>query len=250
MTLGVVNQKGGVGKTTVSWHIALGMAARNRSVLLVDLDPQGNCTSMCTDHLLPESNITLAFSSRGKTMPEPQKVNTALDLLGANDDLSEYESAPSLESSYILRDILQRMTTYDLVVIDTPTHLGTAVANVMVAADCLLIPVRPDRFDRDAVARLFDRMTFVREHANPRLQLAGLLVNVAQERTIYVREFVTMLKKTYNAAVFSTIIPSSVRMAEALDVSKPIWEYEPQHPVSIAWLAFLAELEATLWPTT
>ena len=247
MILGVVNQKGGTGKTTVSWHIAMGMAVRNKSVLLVDLDPQGNTTSMCTDHLLPGANIVLAFASRGKTMPEPQKVNAALDLLGANDDLSEYESAPSLEKSYILRDLLQGFTSYDLVVIDTPTHLGTAVSNVMVAADCLLVPVRPDRFDRDAVARLFERVAFVREHANPRLQLAGILVNAAQERTIYVREFVAMLKKTYDAAVFSTVIPSSVRMAEALDISKPIWEYEPQNPVSLAWLAFLDELERTLW---
>jgi chromosome partitioning protein len=241
----VCNLKGGTGKTTTSFHVARYFAAQGKTTLAVDLDDQGNLTSLLTHDLPRRHNIAQIFATKVDA-PIPMQVGLNLDLIGADDTLSEYESGPEYERSFRLRELLSTFA-YDVVVCDTPTHLGLSVTNALIAADCVLIPVRPDRFNRDAMARLFSRIVFVRDHGNPDLKIAGMILNAVQERTSYAKAFAPMLRDTYDAAVFDTVIPSSIRVTQALEESEPVWELAPSEKVSVAWRSFLGELEATLW---
>jgi chromosome partitioning protein len=243
----VANLKGGTGKTTTTFHIARYFASQGRTTLAVDLDDQSNLTSLLTSELPREHNIAQIFTSKSDP-PTPMQVGLNLDLIGADDTLSEYESGPEYERSFRLRELLS-VLSYDVVVCDTPTHLGLSVTNALIAADCVLIPVRPDRFNRDAMARLFSRIVFVREHGNASLKIAGMILNAVQERTSYAKAFAPMLRETYDAAVFNTVIPSSIRVTQALDIPQPVWEFAPNEKVSVAWKSFLGELERTLWGT-
>jgi chromosome partitioning protein len=242
--ISISNLKGGVGKTTIAYHLARHFASQGRTTLAIDLDDQANLTSLLTHELPQEHNIVQIFASKIQ-QPMPMEVALNLDLIGADDTLSEYESGPEYERSFRLRELLSALN-YDVIVMDTPTHLGLSVTNALIAADCVLIPVRPDRFNRDAMARLFSRILFVREHGNPDLKIAGIVLNAVQERTTYSKAFAPMLRDTYEAAVFETIIPSSIRVTQALDVPEPVWEFSPKEKVSIAWRSFLQEFEATL----
>jgi chromosome partitioning protein len=243
----VANLKGGTGKTTTTFHIARYFASQGRTTLAVDLDDQGSLTSLLTHDLPRENNIAQIFTSKSDP-PVSMQISLNLDLIGADDTLSEYESGPEYERSFRLRELLSTLT-YGVTICDTPTHLGLSVTNALIAADCVLIPVRPDRFNRDAMARLFSRIVFVREHGNPSLKIAGMILNAVQERTSYAKAFAAMLRDTYEAAVFETIIPSSIRVTQALEESEPVWEFSPKEKVSVAWKSFLGELERTLWDT-
>lgn len=247
MIVAVANLKGGTGKTTTTFHIARYFASQGRTTLAVDLDDQGSLTSLLAHDLSRENNIAQIFTSKSDP-PRPMQVSLNLDLIGADDTLSEYESGPEYERSFRLRELLSTLN-YDVTICDTPTHLGLSVTNALIAADCVLIPVRPDRFNRDAMARLFSRIVFVREHGNPSLKIAGMILNAVQERTSYAKAFAAMLRDTYEAAVFETIIPSSIRVTQALEESEPVWEFSPKEKVSVAWKSFLGELERTLWDT-
>jgi chromosome partitioning protein len=243
----VANLKGGTGKTTTTFHVARYFAGQGRTTLAVDLDDQSNLTSLLIHDLAKENNIVQLFSSKSDP-PAPVPVGLNLDLIGADDTLSEYESGPEYERSFRLRELLSTLN-YDVVVCDTPTHMGLSVTNALIAADCALIPVRPDRFNKDAMTRLFSRIVFVREHGNPRLRIAGMVLNAVQQQTTYAKAFAPMLRDTYDAAVFETVIPSSIRVTQALEESKPVWELAPTEKVSVAWKSFLGELERTLWDT-
>jgi chromosome partitioning protein len=244
--IAVANLKGGTGKTTTTFHVAKWFASHGRFTLVVDLDDQANLTSLFTRELAQIHNVTQLFA-KGELSPVVVSLN--LDLLGADDTLSQYESGPEYEYSFRLRECLDGLSDYGVTVCDTPTHLGLAITNALIACDCVLIPVRPDRFNRDAMDRLFKRILFVREHGNPQLRIAGMVMNAVQERTTYAKEFSAMLRDTYEAAVFDTAIPSSIKVTQALEEAQPVWEYAPNEKVSSAWLSFLAELEKTLWTT-
>lgn len=244
MKVAVCNLKGGVGKTTIAYHIARYFASQGKTTLAIDLDDQANLTGLLTQELPKEHSITQVFAPK-VAAPTPMTVTLNLDLLGSDDTLGEYEANPDYERSFRLRELLARLD-HQVTIFDTPTHLGLMVTNALIAADCVLIPVRPDKFNKDAMKRLFNKVIFVRENGNPSLRIAGLLLNAVQERTTYAKAFAVMLHDTYDTAVFDTIIPSSIRVTQALDVPEPVWEFAPREKVSLAWKAFLAELEVTL----
>lgn len=241
--LTVTNQKGGVGKTTVAFHLSC-FASESRRTLALDLDPQGNLTTRLSQNLSSMSNVARAFEG---ISPEPMKVQDNLDLIGTDLTLSIHETKQAFETMFVARELLQTLD-YDLCIIDSPPNLGAFLTNALIAARYVIIPVVADAFNPAALSGLFQRVQVIRDKANPQLQVGGIVISNARENTNYTRDFIARLRGEYDAAIFSTILPSSVKVLEAVANKVPVWEYAQGTKPADAYRAFCTEV-SSLWQT-
>ena len=232
-TLAVVNQKGGVGKTTTAVNLSAALALLGHLILLVDLDPQGNSTSGLG---VSKSGLGLtvyeALVSGGSIDSSIRR--TAIDGLDiAPSDLrlagAEVELVSLIARETKLRSALRpAQDRYDAILVDCPPSLGLLTVNALTAADACLIPLQPEYYALEGLSALMTTIDLVRKHLNPALTIAGVLLTMVDSRTKLSDQVGQEVRRHFGDRVFQTLIPRSIRLAEAPSYGEPIFTYAPE----------------------
>ena len=232
-TLAVVNQKGGVGKTTTAVNLSAALALLGYPVLLVDLDPQGNSTS---GFGVSKAGLRLtvyeALMSGGSvdSVIRPTAIE-GLDIAPSDVRLAgaEVELVSSMAREAKLRGALRpAKDRYDAIVVDCPPSLGLLTVNALTAADACLIPLQPEYYALEGLSALMTTIELVRKHLNPPLAIAGVLLTMVDSRTKLSDQVAEEVRRHFGDRVFRTAIPRSVRLAEAPSYGEPIFRYAPE----------------------
>jgi len=231
--ISIVNQKGGVGKTTTSVNLAAGLSEAGKFVLLVDLDPQGNATSG-VGIKYQELEKGLYHTLMGQQRLHDVVCNTnhaglrvapaTPDLAGANVELVNVEGRETK-----LSDLLSEVQhAYDYIIIDCPPSLGMLTLNGLVAADHVLIPVQAEYYALEGLGQLLKTVDMVKESIKPNLNVLGAVLTMFDGRNRLSEEVLHELYKYFPNNIFRSVIPRTVRLAEAPSFGKSIFHYEPR----------------------
>lgn len=230
--LAVVNQKGGVGKSTTSVNLAATLGAAGHRTLLVDLDPQGNSTSgfglnknqreLCIYNALV-GDVKLEAIIEPVEITNVFVVPATIQLAGAEIELV---SAFSRETK--LKTLLDGVREgFDYVIVDCPPSLGLLTINALTAADGLLIPIQCEYYALEGLSKLLDSVRLVKTHLNPSLEVFGVVMTMYDSRTRLAQQVVEEVKDFFGDKVFRTMIPRTVRLSEAPSFGKPVTLYDP-----------------------
>lgn len=243
----VVNQKGGVGKTTTVVSLGAYLALDGHRVLLVDMDPQGNATSgLGTDR---ESIETSVYDVLLSAVPIEEALRSTsvegLVLLPSDRSLAgaEVELVPSPGRERRLKQGLQPLVEdYDFILLDCPPSLGLLTVNALTAADSVLIPLQCEYYALEGLGQLMATIELVREHLNPALGTKGVILTMHDGRTSLSADVSTEVRRHLGDQVFAAVVPRSVRLAEAPSYGQAIAEYSPGSRGALAYQAVTAEL--------
>ena len=243
----VVNQKGGVGKTTTSVNLAASLAAMHRKVLLIDLDAQGNATmGVGIDKHTLERSIYDVFIDDLRARDVITATSVAgLSLIGANSDLTGLELTLSEKPGreIRLRDSLAALQReFDVVLIDCPPALNLLTLNALVAATGLLIPMQCEYYALEGLTALLETQSRIKEHLNPKLEIIGILRTMVDMRNSLTKDVTAQLHEYFGDQVFRTMIPRNVRLAEAPSHGLPALLYDAQSVGAKPYLALAGEL--------
>ena len=232
LVLAVVNQKGGVGKSTTAVNLSASLGQAGSKVLLIDLDPQGNATSgfglnknqreLCIYNALL-GDATLEQMIEPVEIENVFVVPATIQLAGAEIELV---SAMSRETK--LKAIIQSIRPdFDYVIIDCPPSLGLLTLNALTAADGLLIPIQCEFYALEGLSKLLDSVRLVKTHLNPALEVFGVVMTMYDSRTRLAQQVVEEVRDFFGEKVFTTLIPRTVRLSEAPSYGLPVTLYDP-----------------------
>lgn len=224
--LALVNQKGGVGKTTTAVNLAAYLANTRRRILVVDIDPQANASSglgvrgaeVGVYDALREPERLAEFIQQTE-IKNLHVLPATPDLAGAGVELTDEPDA--------LKNLLAGLQKYDLVLIDAPPSLGPLTINALVAADALIVPLQAEYYALEGIAGLMDTIERVREGLNPALQVLGIVITMFDGRTNLSVQIEENVRNHFGDLVFWSVIPRNVRLSEAPSHAKPINLYSP-----------------------
>ena len=244
--LAIANQKGGVGKTTTSVNLAASLAATQRRVLLVDLDPQGNATMGAgIDKSTLASSIYDVLTGHMNAAGAIVRSPSGFDVLGSNADLTaaEIELVDAERKELRLRQALNLVRDrYDYIIIDCAPSLNMLTLNGLVAADGVIIPMQCEYYALEGLAALTGTIDRVAHSANPKLRITGILRTMFDPRNTLANDVSSELLTHFAGQVFETIIPRNVRLAEAPSHGLPVLQYDKASRGAMAYLALAAEL--------
>ena len=248
------NQKGGVGKTVTAVNLGIGLAREGKRVLLADIDPQGSLTASLGYQRPDQMENTMAEILGRVISDEPQAPDEGIihhaegvDLLPANIELSglEVTLVNTMSRETILRDYLNSVRDrYDVILLDCCPSLGMLTINALAAADEVIIPAQAHYLSLRGMEQLIRTISNVKRKINPALEIAGILITMADMRTNYSREIIELLRNTYGSKlrIFDRIIPLSILAAEPSDEGRSIYLHDPAGKVSAAYTALTQEV--------
>ena len=251
----VCNQKGGVGKTVTTVNLGIGLARQDKRVLLVDVDPQGSLTASLGYQHPDQLEETLATIMGKIIMDEPLSPGEGIlhqeegvDLLPANIELASMETTlvNVMSRETVLKQYIETVRDqYDVILLDCCPSLGMLTINALSAADTVIIPMMAHYLSIKGMEQLVRTITRVNRQLNPRLQISGILITMADMRTTYSQEIVGLLRDTYGSKIriFDTIIPRSIRAAETSAEGRSIFLHDPTGKVSAAYQALTLEVK-------
>jgi chromosome partitioning protein len=242
--IAVVNQKGGVGKTTTAINLGAALGAFERRVLLVDCDPQGNATRglavkadppLLYEALRGESDLASCIRATG--FP-------GLDIVPSNRDLVGVEVEFVGQSGWErrLRDALGSVTGYDVALLDCPPSLGHLTLCALTAADGVLIPLQCEYFALEGMGELLATLKRVRQTSNPQLEVTGIVLTMFDERTRLSKDVVAEVRRHFSDRVYQSVVPRNIRLAEAPSHGVPVLQYDIKSRGAQAYLGLAREM--------
>ena len=245
--LAVVNQKGGVGKTTTCINLSASLSKTTRKVLLVDLDPQSNATRGCgvDPHGISTSinDLLLGRSSINETIIQPDNID--FSLLPATPDLTEAEVMliSSEHKEYTLKKILSTLNTeYDYIIIDCPPSLNILTVNALSAASGVLIPVQCEFFALQGLSELITTIDTIKNSSNKDLTIKGIVRTMFDPRNNLATDVSAQLLKFFDDKVYRTIIPRNITLAEAPSHGMPVINYDKGSKGALSYLSLVGEI--------
>ncbi|MFN2442205.1 MAG: ParA family protein [Thermoanaerobaculia bacterium] len=243
--ISLANQKGGVGKTTTAINLGASLAAAERRVLLIDLDPQANATSGMGYPKNDENSIYRVLIGElhlrdiilDTELPMLKLAPSSVDLVAAEMDLSDAENR-----AYRLKEALEPVRgDFDYILIDSPPSLGLLTVNGLVAADSVLVPLQCEYFALEGISQLMATVERVRDSLNPRLEIEGIALTMHDERVNLSRQVSQEIRGYFGDVVYEAVIPRNVRLGEAPSFGKPILLYDIRSRGSEAYIQLAQE---------
>ena len=249
--ISVINQKGGVGKTTTVINLAAGLSQQNKKILVIDLDPQGNATTGLGLSNMENSSDTIYGVLNGTkevfdVIKKTQFEN--LDLVTSNVDLSglEVETADDVNRAFILKHKLvsylnNSRGSYDYILIDCPPSLSLLTVMALVCSDSLLVPLQTEFFALEGLTQLMKTIERIKINLNPDLKIRGILLTMYDKRNKLSSQVEKEARDYFNEKVYSTVIPRNVRLSEAPSHGMPVLIYDKSCPGSKSYFSFTNE---------
>jgi len=249
--ISVINQKGGVGKTTTVINLAAGLSAKGKKILVIDLDPQGNATTGLglSNTNNSEQTIYNVLNGNKKISEVIQKTNFEnLNLITSNVDLSglEVETAGDSRRAFKLKDELIAIlndsgASYDYILIDCPPSLSLLTIMALVASDALVVPLQTEFFALEGLTQLMKTIQRIKNNLNPELCIRGILLTMYDRRNKLSGEVEKEARNYFKEKVYQTVVPRNVRLSEAPSHGVPVLIYDKLCPGSKSYFSFTDE---------
>ena len=250
-TISVINQKGGVGKTTTVINLAAGLTMKEKKILVIDLDPQGNATTGLGLSNATNSDQTIYNVLNGNKKISDVIQSTSfknLDLIASNVDLSglEVETAGDSRRAFKLKDELALILnnsepSYDYIIIDCPPSLSLLTIMALVASDALVVPLQTEFFALEGLTQLMKTIERIKSNLNPSLDIRGILLTMYDKRNKLSGDVEAEARNYFKNKVYSTAVPRNVRLSEAPSHGVPVLIYDKSCPGSRAYFSFTEE---------